>query len=214
MNCDPIAPFYRWIEYFAFGRTLERRRFEFLPEALTARRALILGDGDGRFLAELIEKNPSVEVDCVELSNEMVKLAKRRIGSPSRVLFFQKDARAAEFPHQDYDLIVTHFFLDCFADAEAALLIKRLRAVAKEGALWIVSEFRMPPSGWRAVHASLWLRAMYLFFGIATGLANRRLPRYRDVLEANGFVLQREVEERAGLVGSELWLLNAPIVHP
>ena len=50
MNCDLIAPHYWWIERLGMGRTLERRRRWFLPEIGNARRALVLGDGDGRFL--------------------------------------------------------------------------------------------------------------------------------------------------------------------
>ena len=33
MNIGRLAPFYRWIEYAAFGRALERRRFALLPLA-------------------------------------------------------------------------------------------------------------------------------------------------------------------------------------
>ena len=57
MNCDLIAPHYWWIERLGMGRALERRRRWFLPEIGNARRALVLGDGDGRFLRELLRRN-------------------------------------------------------------------------------------------------------------------------------------------------------------
>ncbi len=60
MNCDLIAPHYWWIERLGMGRALERRRTCFLPELEQARRALVLGDGDGRFLRELLRRNPVV----------------------------------------------------------------------------------------------------------------------------------------------------------
>ena len=56
MNCDLIAPHYWWIERLGMGRALERRRRWFLPELGNARRALVLGDGDGRFLRELLRR--------------------------------------------------------------------------------------------------------------------------------------------------------------
>ena len=51
MNCDGIARCYRWLEYGMFGRALEQTRLEYLELAANARHCLILGDGDGRFLA-------------------------------------------------------------------------------------------------------------------------------------------------------------------
>jgi hypothetical protein len=38
MDADPIADLYRFIEYAAFGRALERRRFAMLPLGKDARR--------------------------------------------------------------------------------------------------------------------------------------------------------------------------------
>ena len=50
MKIGRLARWYRWIEYAAFGRVLERRRFAFLPHIASARHMLILGEGDGRTL--------------------------------------------------------------------------------------------------------------------------------------------------------------------
>ena len=68
MNCDLIAPHYWWIERLGMGRALERRRRWFLPEIGNAPRALVLGDGDGRFLRELLRRNSAVRADYVDLS--------------------------------------------------------------------------------------------------------------------------------------------------
>ncbi len=76
MNCDRIARPYRWIEYLAFGRKLERHRFRFLSGATHSRSALLLGDGDGRFIAALAHNNPSVRIDSIESSANMVQVAK------------------------------------------------------------------------------------------------------------------------------------------
>ena len=62
MNADPIASSYRWLEYAAFGLALENARFDFLSHAAAARRVLILGEGDGRFLARLLRCNRQARV--------------------------------------------------------------------------------------------------------------------------------------------------------
>ena len=54
MNCDGIARYYQVLEHLSFGRYLERRRFAFLGEAWTSRRAIVCGGGNGRFLARLL----------------------------------------------------------------------------------------------------------------------------------------------------------------
>ena len=80
MNCDLIAPHYWWIERLGMGRTLERRRRWFLPEIGNARRALVLGDGDGRFLKELLRRNSVLSADYVDLSGRMLELARQKAG--------------------------------------------------------------------------------------------------------------------------------------
>ena len=49
MNCDPIARWYRWLEYGAFGLELEKCRNRFLDALDMPRRVLMAGEGDGRF---------------------------------------------------------------------------------------------------------------------------------------------------------------------
>ena len=63
-----------------------------MPVMLTARRALVLGDGNGRFLAELLAANRSVAVDAIDISPMMVELACRRVGETDRVRFLVADA--------------------------------------------------------------------------------------------------------------------------
>jgi SAM-dependent methyltransferase len=216
LNCDRIAGWYRWLEYLGFGRELERRRFRYLDRLSAARRALVLGDGDGRFLARLLARNAGVSADYVDVSAGMLALARERAGE-ARVTYHRADARTlALFPdfHDDheadgYDLIVTHFFLDCFDEAGVRALIGRVAAAARPGALWLISEFRQPEHGWRAVWAWLWLRALYGFFEVATGLRTRRLADHRPLLIEHGFRLEQEETSRFGLLASELWVQSS-----
>jgi ubiquinone/menaquinone biosynthesis C-methylase UbiE len=199
MNCDFIAPHYWWIERLGMGRALERRRRWFLPELENARRALVLGDGDGRFLRELLRRNSVVRTDYVDLSRGMLELARRKAGA-ERVSYRQADARAVELPPGEYDLIATHFFFDCFGADEMDVLIGRIAAAAKPGAQWVVSEFRTPN-----IPARLLVSALYLFFRITTGLKTRKLADHRPVMLAHGFRLINASHSHGALVVSELW---------
>jgi SAM-dependent methyltransferase len=201
VNCDPIARWYRWLEYIGFGSALERRRNAFLEDIADARRALVLGEGDGRFLARLapvLFRHPGTAIDYVDLSDRMLALARNRAGD--RVRYVLGDARSLPLPVAEYDLIVTHFFLDCFDPQDAATLIDRIAATAAPGARWAISEFR--DANW---WSHLWISALYLFFRITTGLKTRRLVDHRPLLRSRGFNLEKSERARGGLLVSELW---------
>jgi ubiquinone/menaquinone biosynthesis C-methylase UbiE len=206
MNIDRFAPFYRWVEYAAFGRALERRRFAFLHRLGNAHRVLILGEGDGRTLARLLAVAPAARIDVVELSSAMIHLAKRRTGSSDRIDFRQADALTTCWPNESYDGVVTNFFLDCFHEPEAKLLVHRLAGALVPGGVWIVSEFAIPERGWRRWHALLWTRSMYIFFGVVSSLPVRRLPPLGRLLAEEGLRRLEREEERWGLIYSEVWV--------
>lgn len=215
MNCDSLAACYRSLEFAAFGRGLEKARFAFLGETARLRRALVLGEGDGRFVCALARENVAISIDCVEASGRMIETARKRlrseqnIGNPERIRFTQRDARLGPGSEGRYDLIVTHFFLDCFSDAEVRKLIAQLRKVCVPGAIWLIAEFQQPQSGWRRWYADAWLAAMYTFFRVATGLETRALPNYRACLVDAGFSLRHTYTSHAQLIGSEVWELAA-----
>ncbi len=199
MNCDWIAPHYWWLERVGMGSSLQQRRRWFLPELKTARRALVLGDGDGRFLRELLRENPTVRADYVDLSGRMLELARQKAGT-ARVTYRQADARAADFAPREFDLIATHFFFDCFGPKELNRLIERITAAAKPRARWVVSEFRTPN-----IAARLLVRLLYLFFRLTTGLRTRQLADHRPILEAHGFRRIATAPGCGGVLISELW---------
>ena len=205
MNCDRIARVYRRLEYLGFGRELERRRFRYLADVAGARRVLALGEGDGRFLARLARQNPEASIDYADASARMLELARGRAGE-QRVHYCLGAALTMPLARAEYDLVATHFFLDCFDEREAPAVVARVAEAARPAAQWLISEFRQPPHGWRAAWAGLWLRGLYLFFAAATGLKTRRLVDHRPLLARHGFRLEREETSRFGLLASELWV--------
>jgi spermidine synthase len=205
MQIGRLAPWYRWIEYAAFGRALERRRFAFLSRLAPARRILILGEGDGRTVQRLLPMTWRARIEIVELSREMIELLHGRIGDSEQVSIQYGDALKYRWPAGWFDGIVTNFFLDCFTEAELRPMIEHLARALAPGGLWIVGEFAIPPRGWRRLHARVWIWTMYRFFGITTGLQARRLPAIEKLMREAGMTRVEQESERAGLMVSELW---------
>jgi SAM-dependent methyltransferase len=205
MNIGRLAPWYRWIEYAAFGRALEKRRFAFLPRLATARRVLIPGEGDGRTLAQLLSINATARFEIVELSPEMIALARGRAGNTERVVFRREDVRRLQWPEAHFDAIVTNFFLDCFTEDDARALIRKLAGALVPGGIWLIGEFAVPSRGWRKFLARIWVRTMYLFFRLTTGLRVQNLPGIEAFMREAGMCREMQETKRAGLMTSQVW---------
>lgn len=205
---DRLAAVYRWLEYATFGPFLARRRSAFLSEVRHCRRGLVLGDGDGRFTASLLAANSSVGIDAVDASPAMLHALLCRAGShSSRVRVCPADARRWQPPVAAYDLVATHFFLDCLTGEEVGGLAKTLRPALAPSALWLVSEFAVPAGAFGRLLARPLIALLYWIFARLTGLRVRRLPDHRSALREAGFALLRSETSLHGLLISELWAL-------
>ncbi len=209
-NFDSLARVYRWMEWASFGPWLWRCRCAFLGELGGCRRALVLGDGDGRFTARLLRSNPCIQVDAVDASQAMLRaLLRHAEPHAARVRTEVADARAwkpsGTTQTQLYDMVVTHFFLDCLTTGEVSALAATLRPVLAGNAVWVVSEFAVPARGLGRLIARLVISCLYRAFGWMTGLAVRRLPDHHSALEQEGFALRRSRSWLNGLLISELW---------
>ncbi len=210
MDCDPIARFYRWIEYAAFGPLLQRMRLHWLRELRGAKRVLILGGGDGRFLSHFASAYPAAEVHYIDSSARMLDLARKRIrraglANPDRVIFTQGDALTAALPGKDYDLVVSHFFLDCFDEPGLSQLAHHVGPHLAPNVTWVVSDFRELQDSLMAPVFGFYLRLMFLFFRYTSGLQTRRLADYSVFLRRLGFVRSKQATKLGGFVFSEIW---------
>lgn len=209
---DRLAVAYEWFERLAFGSDLEAARFCLLAHLQDCQRVLVLGEGDGRFLMQLLRRFPHVRADCIDASAAMIARASSRLTAEerARVTFLQMDARRADFGTDIYDAVVTLFFLDCFTSEEASELIVRVRKALRVDACWLWADFAMPTHGWSRLRAVLWLRVLYSAFGRQTGLTVRQLPPAEELLQKAGFVLRAEKSRQAGLLRSAVWIRQNP----
>jgi hypothetical protein len=198
------------MEWASFGPMLTKCRCAYVPELTACCHALVLGDGDGRFTARLLTANPTLIVDAVDASLAMLHSLVRRSGPHSaRVRTHLADARrwspAALHENPPIDLIASHFFLDCLTTDEVQSLAERMRGAVSPSALWLVSEFAVPPTWFGRLVARPVVSGLYLVFAWLTGLAVRSLPDHATALRQSGFTLQKRRAWLGGLLISELW---------
>ena len=126
-------------------------------------------------------------------------------GIQVRLRTLQSDALDLNLQKPPYDLVATHFFLDCFTEDEIRLLLQRATPFLEANATWVVSEFAVPaefPLKWFAIFL---LSILYRGFGLLTGLRVRRLPNYARLFQEAGFTRVAHRSFLGGLLVSELW---------
>lgn len=199
------------LEWIAFGDALQRCRIACLGEIAAPRRALIVGEGNGRFLCELLRLHPEVEVDCLDASQRMLQLARERLQRELpdrtwRVRFLNQDINSWTAPEQHYDLLITHFVLDCFPEAALTGIIEKMAGAATNDANWLLADFCLPPKGMARLRARAWLAAMYLFFRVTARIPASELSDPTPFLRREGFALAHRHHFRKGILKSELWV--------
>ena len=200
---DLLAPHYRWMERILAGSQLQKCRTKYLPAIADAKRILLLGEGPGRFLHEVICSCPAADITCLDSSARM--LAQARDATNRRITFVHADVLEYEFPSERFDAVATHFFLDCFLPDQLQTLVLRSAQSLVPGGTWLLSDFRLPPAGPSRWRAAIILKTMYLFFRAATQLPARELTDPTPVLEQNGLTLVQRDIANCGLLHSDFW---------
>ncbi|HEY0786978.1 MAG TPA: class I SAM-dependent methyltransferase [Acidobacteriaceae bacterium] len=220
---DRVARLYSWLEYLAFGRQLERCRSAQMPSMLHARHALVLGDGDGRFTTQLLRRNPTVHVVAIDASPAMLALLAARVqraGASARVTLLAGDVVALLgstspppplhcAPGDRFDLLVSHFLLDCLSPDEVTSLVAGVLPLVVPGTPWVISEFATPSPWTRLV-----VHVLYRSFRLLASLRVQRIPPYQQALRQQGFVPAAHRRLLGGLLCSSVWLAPAASSPP
>ena len=209
MSFDRLAPHYRWIEALFAGERLQRCRTALLDAISPPRNVLIYGEGNGRFLVELLRRFPHTQTTVVDSSGTMIDLARMRLKreglADAKVQFIQADALVWQPQTSSFDLIVTCFFLDCFREDQLQQLIPVIAGGATSDAQWLVADFQIASSGLRRWRSRMIVGLLYVFFRFATRLPGRRLIDPAPCLRAAGFTCEQQTEHDHGMLYSSWW---------
>ncbi len=212
MNFDRLAAHYHWLETFLAGRLMQRCRTRFLSRVRDCRHALLVGEGTGKFLAELLRRHPHIRVTCVEHCQGMIEQMRRRLAAEkldeSRVAFQPTDVLHWSPPAEKFDLVVTNFFLDCFRAEQLQHLVPLLAESTTDEAIWLVADFYEPERGWRRWRAKIILAMLYTFFRLTTSLSASRLTPPDPFLTGAGFNLVERRFISFGFAHSDVWRRN------
>jgi ubiquinone/menaquinone biosynthesis C-methylase UbiE len=151
-----------------------------------------------------------IEVDCIDASEAMLQLARARLRrmhpeSFSRVHFVHENILKWT-PRKSYDLLVTHFFLDCFPGRELQAIIAKLASAAEPSALLLLADFTIPRKRFARAHARLWLRMMYTFFRASAGIAAKELVDPIPYLDGYGFTRASGNLSRGSMLRSDVYV--------
>ena len=214
-----LAGVYGGLERLVYGSLLLRARRICLDELAGTETLLVVGEGDGRFLAELLARHPACAVTVLDCSAGMLQRAEARLrtlqhkAQPKlqlnlRVSFVQGDALTVSLPAGRYDALVTHFFLDVFPAETLAQLVPKLGGVLKPGGRWFVADFaaprtlRHPPT---RRYSRLMTALMYAFFRLVTGLPARTVAPPEVFLERAGLEPDPPTRFRGGFVYAQTY---------
>jgi ubiquinone/menaquinone biosynthesis C-methylase UbiE len=205
---DKVAHVYRWAEYLALGPVLQRARTHFIPQLAARRHALVLGDGDGRFLCRLLERNQQLHALAVDSSARMLQLLTQRCAPYRDRLQTQHASAMFATPAPATDLIVTHFFLDCLTQQQVDALTQTLASQLAPGTLWVVSDFALPATPILRPLAALYIHGLYLAFNVLNCLRATKLPDIASSLTNAGFHGIARKQFLFGLIYTEIWQLQ------
>ena len=201
------------MEWLLAGDKLQRCRTVFLDGLPAVRHALLLGEGNGRFLGEFLLKQPNARVTCVDASAAMLDQARQRADGHGRVTFVCRDVTKWTSPQREFDLVVSNFFLDCFRADQIEQITAKVSNALTDNASWLIADFCEPRHGWRKWRARFILKAMYGFFRRATDLPAKQLTAPDAILARYGFKMRTRHTFEWGLLQSDLWVRRRAATH-
>jgi ubiquinone/menaquinone biosynthesis C-methylase UbiE len=185
MTFNRVAPFYEIGEKFFFGNRLELARTVFAEKFKHSRNVLLLGEGRGSFLNQLLKINKFCNVTVVDSSSRMIQFQKIKISKEnSKRVNFICSPLEYFISTEEFDLICSFFFWDCFVSEQMNHLIAKCSQFLQKGGFWVNGDFEDIKSFKNGLNF-LKIRLMYIFFHLTTGISAWNIEPFRKYAKSN-----------------------------
>jgi len=138
--------FWGWLtESKAAKKVIELARIE------NNSRILEVAVGTGLVYKELVKKNPNGQNIGIDLSEAMLKKAKRRMSgfSESHFELLIGNALDLEFEDNSFDILINNFMIDLMPDEDFNPILSEFYRVVKPGGIAVISTFSF---GYKRIH--------------------------------------------------------------
>ena len=217
MNFDLIAKHYNWMEKIIFRSDLEKVRSMNLALIKNAKAILLLGDGDGRFLEQVSLMGTDAFIVSVDSSAKMIDLSKRKLEKSALNVEFNCTKIEDFQPIESFkpDLIIAHFFLDCFTHDEVKLIIDRVSEWAAVNAKFVISDFLLTKNAsFNRIYQKMLTKIMIRFFRLFCGISTRFLPNIPKIMTSQGWNCLSQESLKSEFINSWVWQIEGYAKRP
>jgi tRNA (cmo5U34)-methyltransferase len=211
-----IAVFYDLAARIFFFNRINKSQVTLVPFLPDFNSCLILGGGSGYFLQQILSQHKTARFVYVDLSDQMIQMAKNRIKRKLPEEFHRIEFRCAsveDIKNKSFDLIVCNYFLDLFTDEEVDLLLERFysETLSSKGYVYF-TDFVIPESHWMMKKmAEALLKVLYYIFRITTSIRSTQLPDFPLLFKKNNFDVLHIDSFSGGIMISAIYKKRHPL---
>lgn len=196
-----IAFVYDPLSWF-LGPSYRKSKYAFLANIQSEDRVLYLGGGTGVNLTEIAERvGKAGRVVYVDSSSKMIEKAKMRIRPElSPQILYLKQSDFYHLPQENYDFVLTQYFLDILPDQEISRLFEAIDSRTLRNTKWVfVDFFENKPKKYL-------LGMMIFIFRIFNLNPRKNLPNYSRLFGFYGWKVTRKISFDKGFI--QAWYLE------
>jgi tRNA (cmo5U34)-methyltransferase len=158
---------------------------------------LDLGCGTGNLAQKIISGYPRAQITCLDMAENMLKMARVKLGRNPNVSFWQGDIRDFDYSGK-YDAIVSSMALHHIEGREKTAFYRRLRKALKNGGVFITVDIFLSSNG----HLQKFYMDKWKAYMRSNGLPDKRIndmiARHRREDRPVIFIDELAMLERAG----------------
>jgi len=194
---NSIAPYYDRLAAVVFGNSIRKSQTYYFNRIPENAKVLVIGGGTGWWLGQLQKENPQCKIWFIEASSEMLSRAQKKFLENTIFIHGTEE----DIPPIQFDVVITHFFLDMFDDEKMKQLIKTISASLSISGIWLIADF----VNIRFWHRSL-LFLMYRFFRMLGVLQLNTLGDWDTIMLNQNFNCEQETHFYGGFIKSAIYL--------